>query len=207
MADASYESAPQPSKEDMRLSLLLTPRLFRVLLNHALLAILEHSYLALVALFYATPIQSGGLGLSPSKIGILLGTTGLVHGVLQPFCFSTLYRSFHPKMLYTVCIAASLPAYACFPFINALARAHGPWYSGVWILVVIQAFLLLPSYTTFSAMGIFISTSAPTPALLGTTMGVSQTLFSSMGTIGPSGVTVSSESNNIMSYNIHLSGF
>jgi len=179
-------------KQEKHLSLLLTPRLLRVLLNHALLAILEHSYLALVALFYATPIESGGLGLSPSKLGILLGSTGLVHGILQPFCFRPLYRTFHPKNLYTACVAASIPAYACFPIINALARSHGPHYPGVWIYVVIQAFLLLPSYTCFSAIHIFISNSAPTPALLGTTMGVAQTLFSAMGTIGPSGATVSS---------------
>ncbi|KIJ26674.1 hypothetical protein M422DRAFT_236419 [Sphaerobolus stellatus SS14] len=175
--------------DEEHLSILLTPRLLRVLINHALLALLEHSYLALVALFYATPIETGGLGLSPSKLGLLLGTIGLTHGILQPFCFSPLYRTFHPKNLYTTCLAASILAYICFPVINTIARAKGNSHPAVWVIVVIQSFLLLPSYTAFSAMHIFISNAAPSPGLIGTTMGVSQTLFSAMGIIGPSGTT------------------
>ena len=149
--DAPNGTKPLAPEADSKLSMLFTSRLMCVLVNHALLAILDHSYIALVAVFLATPITSGGLGLSPSHIGYILGTTGLVHGVLQAFCFAPLYRTFDPKNLYTFCMAMIIPAYACFPFINALARTYGLAYPGLWVLLVFQLFLLLPSYTAFSA--------------------------------------------------------
>ncbi|KAF8527517.1 MFS general substrate transporter [Hysterangium stoloniferum] len=192
VSTSEHDSSDTPTYADpakTRLSLLLTPRLISVLINHALLAILDHSYIALVAVFLATPITSGGLGLDPLQIGIILGSTGLIHGVLQSFCFAPLYRAFDPKRLYTFCMAMIIPAYACFPIINILARSKGLAYPGVWVLVVFQLLLLLPSYTAFSAMFIFISCAAPTKELLGTTNGVAQTIFSSMGAIGPAGVT------------------
>ncbi|KAF8587553.1 MFS general substrate transporter [Ramaria rubella] len=188
LAAAAVDETSTPI-DDSKISDLFTKRLICVLVNHALLAVLDHSYIALVAVFLATPITSGGLGLSPWQIGGILGMTGLVHGVLQAFCFAPLYRTFDPKQLYTFCIGMIIPAYACFPFINGLARAHGVGYPGLWVLLIFQLFLLLPSYTAFSAMFIFISNSSPTPALLGTTNGLAQTIFSSMGAIGPAGVT------------------
>ncbi|KAF8526099.1 major facilitator superfamily domain-containing protein [Gautieria morchelliformis] len=186
--NGGVDEPPAPVDES-NLSELFTSRIIRVFVNHAFLAVLDHAYIALLAIFLATPITSGGLGLIPSQIGIILGISGLVHGLLQTICFAPLYRTFDPKTLYTCCVAIIIPAYACFPCINALARAHGLSYPGVWILLVLQLFLLLPSYTAFSAMFIFISSSSPTPALLGTTNGFAQTIFSSMGAIGPAGVT------------------
>ncbi|GJJ13326.1 hypothetical protein Clacol_007578 [Clathrus columnatus] len=82
------------------------------------------AYVALLAIFLATPIASGGLGLDISQIGLLIGGMGLFHG-----------------------------------------------------------------YTAFSAMYIFISCASPTKELLGTTNGIAQTVFSTMGIIGPSGIT------------------
>ena len=149
--DGTEPPAPAADSADSKLSLLFTSRLMSVLVNYAFLAILEHSQMALEAVFLATPITSGGLGLSPSHIGIILGTTGFVHGVLQTFCFAPLYRTFDPKNLYTFCMSMSIPVYACFPGINALARIHGLAYPGVWVLLVFQLSLLLPSYTAFSA--------------------------------------------------------
>lgn len=135
---------------DSKISDLFTSRLIGVFVNHALLAILDHSYIALLAIFLATPITSGGLGLNASQIGLILGLTGLVHGVVQTLCFAPLYRTFDPKKLYTFCISINIPVYASFPCINALARAHGLSYPGVWIILFLQLLLLLPSYTAFS---------------------------------------------------------
>lgn len=184
------DSTALPSSDTIKLSLLWNRHLLSILFNHALLALLDQSYIALLAVFLATPITSGGLGFTPSQIGFLLGGTGLFHGILQPFCFASLYHNMDPKRLYTICMFMTVPAYACFPIINGLAKIWGLESPTIWVVIVLQVILLLPTYTAFSAMFIFISCAAPTKDLTGTTNGIAQTVFSSMGAIGPAGVTV-----------------
>lgn len=178
------------SAENVKLSLLLNRRLFSIIVNQVFLAFIDQAYVALLAIFLATPIDSGGLGLSISQIGLIIGGMGLFHGILQPFCFGPLYRRFEPKTLYTLCMGLMVPMYACIPVMGWLARQHGIEYPGVWVFMGLHFILLLPSYTAFSAMYIFISCAAPTKELLGTTNGIAQTVFSTMGIIGPSGITV-----------------
>jgi hypothetical protein len=134
-----------------KLSDLFTRRLIGVFVNHTLLSMLDHAYIALLAIYLATPITSGGLGLDASQIGLIIGVTGLAHGLLQTVCFTPLYKTFDPKKLYTFCMAVTIPWYAFFPCVNAMVRTHGISYPGVWILLTVQLALLLPSYTSFSA--------------------------------------------------------
>lgn len=189
---SAVTEATLPSSDPTQLSLLFNRHLVSILLNHALLALLDQSYIALLAVFFATPITSGGLGLTPSQIGFILAGTGLLHGTLQPFCFDRLYRNVDPKRLYTICMFMVAPAYACFSLLSVLAKIHGLKSPLSWIVLLIQILLLLPTYTAFSAMFIFISCASPTKELTGTTNGIAQTVFSLMGAIGPAGVTVSS---------------
>ena len=69
--------------------------------------------------------------------------------------------------------------------ITTLTELHRIQYAFLYFSYIFSAWL-----TSAGAMFIFISCSSPTPALLGTTNGFAQTVFSSMGAIGPAGVTV-----------------
>lgn len=198
--DSSSTTTATASPENIRLSLLLNRRMFGIIVNQVFLAFIDQAYVALLAIFLGTPIASGGLGLNISQIGLLIGGMGLFHGILQPFCFGPLYRRIDPKTLYTFCMLLMVPMYACLPVMGWLARRHGIEYPGVWVVMALHFILLLPSYTAFSAMYIFISCAAPTKELLGTTNGVGQTVFSTMGIFGPAGITVSLESFLSMIY-------
>lgn len=204
----TYETpSPLPAQSN-NLSEFLNLRFIGIFINHALLSMLDHAYIALLAVYYGTPISSGGLGLDASQIGLILGLTGLVHGVVQTVVFTPLYTSFDPKKLYIACVLVEIPWYACFPWLSALARTHGTSYPGLWILLTVHLAFLLPMYTAYSAsfiglfsaggltlsfagaMFMFVSCASPTPALLGATNGLAQTVFSGMGAFIPAGVTV-----------------
>lgn len=203
----TYET-PSPPPAQSNLSEFLNFRFIGIFINHALLSMLDHAYIALLAVYYGTPISSGGLGLDASQIGLILGLTGLVHGVVQTVIFTPLYTTFDPKKLYIACVFVEIPWYACFPWLSAIARTHGTSYPGLWILLTVHLAFLLPMYTAYSAsfivifsaggltlsfagaMFMFVSCASPTPALLGATNGLAQTVFSGMGAFIPAGVTV-----------------
>ena len=69
------EEIPFESSLDKPLSLrqLLSYPVFISVANYASLAFLEMSYSALIPLFLAMPIEIGGLGFDPRRIGYILG--------------------------------------------------------------------------------------------------------------------------------------
>ena len=63
---------PQMNTKNHSLRNLLTPRVLTVMLNYAILALLDMAFFVLLPVFLNTPISNGGLGMSPSLIGICL---------------------------------------------------------------------------------------------------------------------------------------
>ncbi len=51
--------------------------------NYGALSLLDIAWAALLPLFYATPVEDGGMGFSPSTIGLILGLLGLLNGAIQ----------------------------------------------------------------------------------------------------------------------------
>lgn len=105
--------------------------------NYGCLAFLEIAFLALLPLFYSSPIEYGGLNLSPSTIGTILGIFGLVNGVFQAFFFAKLVRRWGAKNLFFVGMSSFLPIFLLFPVMNFLARKWGI-SPIVWIAVALQ---------------------------------------------------------------------
>lgn len=64
---------------------ILTRPVIIAVSNYAALALLDIAYCALGPLFFATPIEDGGLGLSPSSIGLVMGALVSVTLRLHPF--------------------------------------------------------------------------------------------------------------------------
>lgn len=92
--------------------------------NYGVIALIEIALLALMPLFYATPIPLGGLGLPPSKIGLILGTLGLLNGCFQFLFFAKAIAIWGPKRLVQFGISMFIPIFALFPFISLYAKAH-----------------------------------------------------------------------------------
>jgi hypothetical protein len=106
-----------------------------------MLALLDMSAMALVPLVWATPIELGGLNLSPASIGLWLSGYGCLNAVLQFVLFPRVVGRLGPGRVVLTSIAAYVIIYTMFPFENLAARyaaaAHGGGTT-VWLLVVLQ---------------------------------------------------------------------
>jgi MFS family permease len=105
--------------------------------NYSSLAFIEMALIALLPLFYSSPIEHGGLNLPPSTIGIILGIYGLVNGVFQAFFFAKIIKRLGAKILFIAGMSSFIPIFLLFPITNLLALRWGV-SPIVWVLVVCQ---------------------------------------------------------------------
>ena len=105
--------------------------------NYLWLAFIDIALLALQPLFYATPINLGGLGMSPATIGLCLGIFGLLDGMTQGLFFPKAVRRVGLKRLFLTGLSCFVPLFALFPIINHFAREWG-LSPAVWALVAFQ---------------------------------------------------------------------
>jgi MFS family permease len=117
--------------------------------NYASLAFIDMAMLALLPLFYSSPIEHGGLDLSPSTIGILLGTFGLLNGAFQAFFFAKIIKRFGAKNLFITGISSSILIFLLFPVINLLALRWGV-SPIVWVAVVCQLMVTIVMDMSYS---------------------------------------------------------
>lgn len=66
------EERPRTLPEPLIRDILTRPVIVAVA-NYGALSLLDIAFSALLPLFYASPVEAGGLGFSPSKIGLILG--------------------------------------------------------------------------------------------------------------------------------------
>ncbi len=136
------EHTDDPGKP-LPLHMLLTKPVIVSISNYAMLALLDMSAMALIPLVWSTPIELGGLSLSPTSIGLWLATYGCLNGVLQFFLFPRVVGRLGPGRVVLASIVAYVIIYTMFSFENLAARytisAHGGGTNGfVWLFVVLQ---------------------------------------------------------------------
>ncbi|KII95468.1 hypothetical protein PLICRDRAFT_48426 [Plicaturopsis crispa FD-325 SS-3] len=150
--------------------------------NYALLAVLGSATDALQSVFYATPIEYGGLGLPPSTIGRCLSAFGFFNGFLQAFFFAHFVRRWGPKRVFLFGIGTFVPVFALFPIINGLS-----WI--VWLFLAVQLVLCVAMNMCYSCMFIFITSSVPNSRSLGAVNGLAQTAVAVARAVGPAMAT------------------
>jgi hypothetical protein len=141
MPSVSTECSPlvRASKgPPISLRTLLTPRVLAIILVYALLGITDVSFIVLQPVFLSTPISRGGLGMSPSTIGVCLAAFGIANGAVSILFFAPLNRRFGTKNMLKGGIAAFLGCFPLFPVMNSLARVQGGLGPAVWIVFVLQ---------------------------------------------------------------------
>ena len=104
---------------------------------HLCVSFIDMAYCALQPLFFATPIHLGGLGLSPARIGLCLGTFGLVCGTFQGLFLAKIIRRLGLKRVFFTGVSCFIPLFVMFPVMNHFARERG-LSPVVWALVVLQ---------------------------------------------------------------------
>lgn len=142
-------ACPRPGRP-ISMSALLTRPIMLSVACYALLAMLDISYKALQPLFFSTPIEFGGLGQSPARIGATLAAFGLCNGAIQALFFAKLIDRFGPRRLYLTGVCVYFGLYGLFPVVNHLARDGGIGFCVV-ILVASQFAMSVASDMAFGS--------------------------------------------------------
>lgn len=112
--------------------------------SYVLLAFLNISFVALFPLFCAMPVSIGGIGLTPSDIGYIMGAYGVFTGIFQFCYFAKIVEWLGEKRMYGNGIMSFLVLFGTMPAMNWNARVGGPWWVQ-WALmgVVIVAWTIM----------------------------------------------------------------
>ncbi|KAF7304092.1 MFS domain-containing protein [Mycena indigotica] len=178
-------SATDP--EDIRLPVrqLLTRPVVITFVNHGFLTFCEMSYAALLPIVYATPIQHGGLGLSPYAIGLLMGSTGMLNAVIQATLGGRVIRYFGARTMFTTGFVAITAAILFYPILNFLARRQGAVDWAVGLAIAGQLSCSVFTYFAFSVTSLFILAASPNRANVGAVSGISGTVGTAMRAVAP----------------------
>lgn len=100
--------------------------------------------LALIPLIYSTPVQLGGLGLSPTMIGSILGVWGSINGAVQVYCFTWVRNNLGQRNCYILGLVGLGVCFSLFPVLARFAVWDGDRI-GCWVWLGIS--LQLAAYT------------------------------------------------------------
>ncbi|KAJ7816047.1 member of major facilitator superfamily multidrug-resistance, DHA1 sub-family, partial [Mycena olivaceomarginata] len=163
---------------------LMTRRVIVAASNYAFLALVDNTVRAIQPLFFATPIELGGLGLPTARIGNLLTVFGLLNGVFQVFFFARIHDYLGSKTMFIIGLASALPTFGALPLMNHIARFHGVNVL-VWAVALTHVILSIGLSFSYGAVFIYISAAAPNRASLGATNGLCQLTVSLFRAVGP----------------------
>ncbi|KAF7358943.1 Efflux pump azaL [Mycena sanguinolenta] len=174
--------------------------------NYIALAFLSIALAALVPLFFATPIEIGGLGLAPPKIGLIMAIQSISIGVFQLFFFAKITRRFGERAVMIVGMSMYPIIFALIPVIGATAQQSG-LSAFVWILIACMLSLNVLADMCYGVVWMFLTSSAPKESR-GAVNGLGQTSVSVARAIGPAFSTslfaVSAERHLLGGYAVYV---
>ncbi|KAG1798072.1 MFS multidrug-resistance DHA1 sub-family [Suillus plorans] len=150
---------------------LLTSKVLSVTASYTTMGLFHMAFNSVLPVFYATPIELGGLSLDPPRIGVLLAASGIIHGVFQLLFYARLHDRFGARAIFITGVSSGVPIVILFPVTNALARAYGIGMA-VWLCVVVQLTLKTSLVLCSPSIISFIRAAAPNRASLGATNGI-----------------------------------
>ncbi|KAI9570507.1 hypothetical protein HD554DRAFT_2170112 [Boletus coccyginus] len=126
--------------------------------NYVTLGFVKISVIALLPLFYSSPIEIGGLGLSPSVIGISLTMLGIVDGSVQALFATNIMEWIGAKsvlLVYSLFLPADLP-----PVMSAVVMAQEKVGPLIWVLLVVQLLCMVLMDLSYTAVFIVLTSLA-----------------------------------------------
>ncbi|KAG2064026.1 hypothetical protein BDR04DRAFT_341255 [Suillus decipiens] len=175
---------------------VLTPRVLTVAASNGTFFLFGIAIHSILAIFYATSIELGGLSFDPPRIGTILATSAFVGNAFHVFFYSRLHDHFGAYAILMTDLGSGIPVVILFPVINALARAYGRGWP-VWLAISIQHMLIAVLDLSYASISLFIRASAPYIASIGATNGVIQLVGGGARIIGPACAGA------VFSYSIH----
>ncbi|KAG1721342.1 major facilitator superfamily domain-containing protein [Suillus lakei] len=182
------QGANADDSKPLPLRSLLIPKVIIAAGNYAALSLLDIAFRDVQPLFFATPLELGGLGLDPPRIGNILAIYGVINGLFQIFFFADLHDRFGSKTIYSVAMAVGIPMIITFPILNTVAKVQGLSLV-VWAIVGLQLALSMILNLAYSCVFIYIAAASPNQASFGATNGIAQLGVSIVRAIGPASAT------------------
>ncbi len=134
------DMSPNESDKPPPLRSILTKPVVVTVVNFGMFALLSMVAVTLIPLVWSTPVEFGGLNLSPASIGLWLSLYGATNGFFQFIFFPLLVGRFGLRPVFISSIVACGVIYAIFPYENLGLRtaAGGGPNLVVWLLVILQ---------------------------------------------------------------------
>ncbi|KAG2106601.1 major facilitator superfamily domain-containing protein [Suillus discolor] len=184
IVDPGEGSPGEVQPKPLPLRALLTSKVLTVTASYTTMGLFQTGYNSVLPVFYATPIELGGLSLDPPRIGTLLAASAIIHGLFQLLFYAHLHDRFGAKTIFVAGVSSGIPIVILFPVANALARVYGIGIA-VWLCVIVQLTLKTGLVLCFPCMALFIRAAAPNRASLGTTNGIVMVVVAVARIIGP----------------------
>ena len=130
---------PNELDKPLPLSSVLTRPIIVTVANFTMVALLNDIALSYIPLVWSTPVEYGGLNLSPASIGLGLSVYGGMDGLVQLLFFPHLVNRFGVRRVFVSSILSCGMIYILFPFENlAMLAAGGGPNAFVWLLIILQ---------------------------------------------------------------------
>ncbi|KAI6094580.1 major facilitator superfamily domain-containing protein [Pisolithus sp. B1] len=157
--------------------------------NYGVLALVDMGFFALLPLFYATPVEIGGLGLSPFAIGLYMSAFGVGDGLFQMLFAARVIDRFGERKVFCSVVLAFFPMIAAFPIMNWVIQVQKGVGPVVWIVIFAQLLSWTMVNMAYAVVYVFITKASPNEHSLGTMHGLSQTTSSITKAMGPATFT------------------
>ena len=131
---ASSTDKPPPLRQ------LLTYPVVISVTNYSCLFFFDSSHFALVPLFFTMPIEIGGLGFDPRRIGYIVGVSRAVDAVFMATYFPKVVRYLGERRTYILSMATFQLLWVLFPVMNLCARHYGistSVWTGIFLWIVL----------------------------------------------------------------------
>ena len=119
--------------------------------NYGTLGLVDIGLFVLLPLFYASPIEIGGLGLSPPIIGTFLAIFGIVDGTVQALFAAKIIERIGTRKMFCSAVLCFYPLVILFPIMSAVVVAQAKVGPIIWVLLVVQLIFLVLMDLSYSA--------------------------------------------------------
>ncbi|KAI5990099.1 MFS general substrate transporter [Pisolithus albus] len=182
---ASDEDAtPVPIRTLLKTYSVLIP-----MANYGILGLIEIGCFALAPLFYATPIEVGGLGLPPFTIGVIMMAFSVGNGLFQALFTARAIERFGERRVFRLAVLGFFPMIATFPIMSWVIGVQKEVGMAIWVLIFAQMLSWAAAEMAYGrcipVIFVFVTRASPNKYSLGTMNGLSQTTTSIARAMGP----------------------
>ena len=135
---SDLDITPDESDKPLPLRSVITKPVLITVANYAMLAFLGAVLESCIPLVWSTPIQYGGLNLSPASIGMWMSLYGGADGIFQLFFNPRFVNRFGLRRVFFSSISSCAVIFLIFPFENLAAVAGNGPNVVVWLLITLQ---------------------------------------------------------------------